>query len=319
MSNASMWALTSYYNPFKGQRRRRNYSIFRAHLGVPLVTVEWAPDGQFELGPGDADILVQVAGGDVLWQKERLLNIGLNHLPPDCTHLATLDCDVLFDQPGWAEEAIRVLQASCAAQLFDTVNYLPPAPDTCTDLATLRQLPPETRTWPLAAALARGEGLYCTGEGGPVFGAPAGALRVNGNPGLGHAFHADMIRELQFYDANVVGGADLLMLTALSGHLEEHLNRRCSPAHTAHTQAWARKAGAPGRHRVGVVPATLHHLWHGTFADRRYSQRYEILSGLDYDPAHHLAPHGGGAWSWSDAAGELPARVREYLQSRNDA
>ena len=52
-AGASIPRGTSYYNPFKGQRRRRNYSIFRAHLGVPLVTVEWAPDGQFELGPAD--------------------------------------------------------------------------------------------------------------------------------------------------------------------------------------------------------------------------------------------------------------------------
>src|SRR5690606_20133502 len=90
-ADARLWALTSYYNPVRYRRRRENYRAFRDHLDVPLVAVEMETDGVFDLVPGDADILVQIAGGDVLWQKERLLNIALGALPSACRKVAWID------------------------------------------------------------------------------------------------------------------------------------------------------------------------------------------------------------------------------------
>ena len=45
-----MWAITSYYNPVRYKRRLSNYRMFRANLGIPLVTVELSFDDKFELG-----------------------------------------------------------------------------------------------------------------------------------------------------------------------------------------------------------------------------------------------------------------------------
>ena len=65
-----LWAVTSYYNPVPYRRRLDNYRIFRERLALPLLTVELAYRAP-ELAPGDADILVQIPGRDVMWQKER--------------------------------------------------------------------------------------------------------------------------------------------------------------------------------------------------------------------------------------------------------
>jgi hypothetical protein len=72
-----IWAIASYFNPMRYQRRLVNYRAFRSQLRIPLVAVELSFDGQFELAQGDADILVQISGGAVLWQKERLLDIAV--------------------------------------------------------------------------------------------------------------------------------------------------------------------------------------------------------------------------------------------------
>ena len=77
-----IWAITSFFNPVRYQRRLLNYRVFRSRLGIPLVAVELSFDGQFELTKCDADILIQVSGGAVHWQKERLLNIALESVPP---------------------------------------------------------------------------------------------------------------------------------------------------------------------------------------------------------------------------------------------
>ena len=66
-----MWAITSYFNPVGYRRRLSNYRTFRADLAVPLVAVELSFDGRFELTDDDADILIQLSGGAVLWQKDR--------------------------------------------------------------------------------------------------------------------------------------------------------------------------------------------------------------------------------------------------------
>ena len=107
-----MWAMTSYYNPVRYKRRLSNYRIFRENLGVPLITVELSFNGQFELTEEQADILIQISGGAVLWQKERLLNVALQAVPSSCTKVAWLDCDILFDTPNWIEAADGLLDCS---------------------------------------------------------------------------------------------------------------------------------------------------------------------------------------------------------------
>src|SRR5262245_55052458 len=104
-----LWAITCYFNPIGYQRRLLNYRTFRRRLGVPLVTVELSFDGVFQLGQGDADVLVQLIGRDVLWQKERLLNLAVQATPDEGKQIAWLDCDVVFANADWAERVSRAL------------------------------------------------------------------------------------------------------------------------------------------------------------------------------------------------------------------
>ncbi|MBK6739582.1 MAG: hypothetical protein IPG64_17900 [Haliea sp.] len=120
-----LWAVTCLFNPLRSRRRAGNFRTFRAHLGVPLIAVELSFDGRFELREGEAEVLVQLTGGDVMWQKERLLNVGLRHLPPACEQVALIDCDVLFEDDDWAAAAADVLTRHPVAQLFSSVQYLP--------------------------------------------------------------------------------------------------------------------------------------------------------------------------------------------------
>jgi hypothetical protein len=76
-----LWAITYYFNPMRYESRRLNYRVFRRRLGIPLLAVELSFDGISDLGRDDADILVSLHGGDILWQKERLLNLALGALP----------------------------------------------------------------------------------------------------------------------------------------------------------------------------------------------------------------------------------------------
>src|SRR5262245_46174241 len=123
---SNLWAITCHFNPVGYHRRLQNYHTFRQHLAVPLVTVELAFNGSFELRGSDADILVQLRGGDVLWQKERLLNLALKSLPDSCDKVAWLDCDVVFESQDWAVRANQALDDFGLLHLFHERHNLPP-------------------------------------------------------------------------------------------------------------------------------------------------------------------------------------------------
>ena len=71
-----IWAITSYYtydDPPGVKRRLGVFREFRRQLQVPLLVVELSHDGARDLVEDDAEIIVRVSGGALLWQKERLL------------------------------------------------------------------------------------------------------------------------------------------------------------------------------------------------------------------------------------------------------
>lgn len=117
-ANAGLAAITCYYNPFRNGHRREGYRHFRQHLDIPLLCVELSCDGEFELHDSDAEWLVRVRGTDVVWQKERLLNIGLEHVPRKFSMIAWLDCDLLFLNPAWAVDTCELLGRYPIVQAF---------------------------------------------------------------------------------------------------------------------------------------------------------------------------------------------------------
>src|SRR2546421_1639167 len=119
-----LWAITSYFHPIGYRRRLENYRIFREHLQVPLLTVELGYGRALDLNHRDADILVQYHGNDVMWQKERLLNLALRALPRECGTVAWLDCDIIFQRNDWPEQALRLLEGHALVQLFTHADHV---------------------------------------------------------------------------------------------------------------------------------------------------------------------------------------------------
>jgi len=106
---SEIWAVTAYFCAAESRIRPINYRRFRDRLEIPLLAVELSFGNGFELDEGDAEILVQVHGTSVMWQKERLLNVALERLPPHVTKVVWLDGDVVFREAGWSVRASKAL------------------------------------------------------------------------------------------------------------------------------------------------------------------------------------------------------------------
>ena len=119
-----LWAITSYFNPCGYRSRYENYQTFQQHLQVPLLTVELAYGDTFELSDADASQLIQIRSDQVMWQKERLLNMALLALPPECERVAWVDCDILFGRDDWPQLVNQALDQFAFVQCFSQVHHL---------------------------------------------------------------------------------------------------------------------------------------------------------------------------------------------------
>ena len=123
---ADLWVITTHYNPAGYAARRENYARFAQPLveaGINLVTVECAFGAEpFELAPSPS--VIQVRGQDVMWLKERLLNLAIARLPPHVTKVAWVDADILFINPGWAQQTSALLDNWPIVQPFEKVVLL---------------------------------------------------------------------------------------------------------------------------------------------------------------------------------------------------
>ena len=303
------WAITSYFNPLSYRNRQANYRIFRERLGVPLVTVELAYGPRFELDESDADILIQLRGGDVLWQKERLLNLALDALPAECTKVAWIDCDVLFGDDDWPKRARQVLDRVPIAQLYSEVHYLPAATKTEPPDRALA----EVKRISIASAVASGlDAEACLEQGnGPTVGSYS--------TGVAWAVRRELLQAHHFYDAFIVGGGDRAMAVALYGCFDNVVRRqRLNERQLAHFLAWAEPLRDAVGGAIGFVGGDVFHLWHGALDDRRWYRRYGPMPAFRFDPFEDIALTGNGLWRWNSHKPDLHAYVQDHFILRRE-
>ncbi|NNM28498.1 MAG: hypothetical protein HKO57_03195 [Akkermansiaceae bacterium] len=307
-----LWSVTCFYNPCRYESRLANYHVFRRELATPLLTVEWAPDGRFQLGRGDAEVLLQVRGGDLLWQKERLLNLGIEALPDTCEIAAWVDCDVIFERDDWAELAGEALEQDGLVHLFTHRFELPrhqsdPAGIGKTELAGIR---------PKTSVVDHWFRNQITGREMADADAP---LTSHSTCGLAWAARRDLLLAHGLYDACILGTGDRVMLAAAMGKFEAGgRSVKMSDEWAAHYRAWGRPFHAATGGRVGVLPGAIAHLWHGDLEDRRYGTRHDVLRDHHFDPARDIALGDTGSWTWSSDKPGLHRAVAGYFDSRRE-
>jgi hypothetical protein len=299
-----IWVITSFFNPARYVTKRRNYDRFLAGLtaaGVPCLTVECAFDDQpFELPPSAS--VLRVRSRDVLWQKERMLNVALRALPAECTAVAWVDCDVLFDSPEWARETEALLQRYAVLQPFASVVRLP--------RGALHDDGRGKRWQSFGAVYQRDPGAAASGEFDP-----------HGHTGFAWAARRDILEEVGLYDVCIAGSADHLMAHVFARQFEnpcvDRIVGKMGP-YREHFLRWARRADAVVQGSLTAGTGMLRHLWHGALTNRKYVERNAQLARSSFDPARHLAVGASGLWEWRGDTDDLRAWMIDYFASRKE-
>jgi len=199
--------IVALFNPFGFKSRRENFRRFREisrMQGLWLLAVELSYGEQGELVESvDAEVVVQIQGKEenVLWQKERLLNVGLDHLPREgCSKVVWLDSEVIFTNDNWVQETSEALQLHRVIQPFEDVVRLPKGELGLID-GDLPKLSfsknEKLRTPGFARQLKRARHRHVT----------VNSQKLHGYTGFAWGMQRAILEEVRFFDVAVVGGA----------------------------------------------------------------------------------------------------------------
>ena len=314
-----LWVITSYFNPCNYENRRRNYDIFARSLaqqGVHLLTVELActEDG-FTLEQEDATVMVRRVSADVMWHKERLLNIAIRSLPPSCGKVCWCDCDITFERADWAARTSEALDRYPVVQPFSSGIFLGPGD---TPARYSKRFRPTTSFARYYVHDKRGESLVGSED------------ILRGHPGYAWAARRDVLHQLGgLFDECVIGHADVVMAVGFSHSVERcgpipdawepHWQCGWSPQLTARARAYQRRAADVVAGNIAYLGGNVFHHWHGPCKSRNYGVRGRILG--QFNPERDLtsdAPDQPWRWTEDALATKLPEGVYVYFQTRQE-
>jgi hypothetical protein len=312
-----LWGLTAYYNPAGYRNKLENLKRYAEGVrrqGLPLLIVELAfQDRPFEVPEDTADRLIRRRTDSVLWQKERLLNIGLRELPAACDRVAWVDADVVFENEDWVAQTAELLRSYVIVQPFDTACWLPPGIE-----------------WAPQGSLTPGnqEGQYLPGMAFAMARAadPQEALANyfdHGHTGFAWAGRRDVLERHGFYDCQILGNGDFVMAHAMFGNEDFWRGgnwecARLSQPLLRHIESWGRPFHEDVGGSVTYVPGRVLHLWHGAQRNRLYNQRLLVLNENAFDPLADLMLDADGCWTWKSDKPQLQAWIRDYFHARRE-
>ena len=281
-------AITCFFNPAGYENIKKNYFTFRNNLkGVKLFTIELSFNGEFVI-----DDAIHVHGNEknILWQKERLLNLVIEELPAKYDKVAWVDADLIFEQ-RWAKKASKMLDEKPVIQLFETVR------DTDSDGKQFVQ-------YPSTLAVLR-DGVDPVDEG-------------IAKPGYAWACRRELIAASGLYDGHITGGGDLMMLYAWLGMWNGYLTTKTNVEWRREFLKWGVPQYRKVKSNVGCLDVSIKHMFHGTRENRLYNERNYFLMDHGYDPDVDVRIGKNGLFEWCSDKPEMHKAVADYFKMRKE-
>ena len=305
MTRNEFWVVTTAYANQRQSQAMANLERFSESIrpqGVSLLIVE--------LRIGDADIAVPERWADrvlrmrsdtLLWHKERLLNLGIASLPPDCEHVAWIDGDILFENGLWVRDTRALLREYQVVQPFDTACWLP-AGQTVGDGVEMAGF---------AASVSRSSNRAWT----------LANYDLHGHPGFAWAARRELLAAHGLYDRAIMGMGDLIAAHAFADGKDylrgRHFSfRQIAPKERPVIGEWGVAVAAATGGRLAATPGRALHLYHPpTAGGTSHLEKQRILFEEDFDPRHDIALDAGGCWRWNSDKPNLHRRVRNTFVS----
>jgi hypothetical protein len=211
-----------------------------------------------------------------MFHKERLCRILETKIPCEFTKICFVDADILFSDPSWYQKVSAKLDTYEIVQPFSHAKWYNPSGTS-----------------------------FEFQKPGAAYAGPSDYT----HPGFAWGFQRSWYKNYGFYDYAISGAGDTLSVAAwFRNKLEWELCR--INTYQEHLERMNESV-----HKVGYINGEVHHLWHGTRANRQYISRHSILNGItdirsivttNNDEVYELTNH------------DVNQKLKEYFISRDD-
>ena len=315
--------VSCFFNPGGSTKRVENFRNFLLSVkksGVRCLVVELA-FGSAPFAFSEREDIIQVRTNDVLWHKERLLNIGIRKLLSDGVRkIAWLDGDIVFEDPTWPAEINERLETKNLCQVFDTIS-----------INAHESGPPMIA--PSGVKYFEESGAIYSQEPSRIRNLARGMIK-GGQSGFGWAARAEVLEKVLLFEHAVVGGGDKLMFAASLAKDQSdrrfqsltHSKYTCkacghknsSHAFTASFLDWALQWSTAVDGSVDYARLHISDMYHGKRTDRGYMARHDILYRNEFNPAEDLKSNSSNCFEWSTGKERLGGEVEAYFLSRRE-
>ena len=230
---------------------------------------------------------------DRVWLKENLVNVAVAELPRDWKYVAWIDADVTFLNSNWVVDTMKELKKADVVQMWHTaVNFGPNCEALKIDKSFAYMLKGSRTPWTQSDRYGHwhpGYAWACTrGAWGRMGGLVDWAILGSGDR---HVAMALAGRALQSAPGNIHQNYKTLL---------EEYQKSCKGL------------------SVSWVPGTIIHHWHGSFVNRRYRERWEILTRNNFDPVKDLRMTVDGHMALTRSGLRLVSQLDEYFLGRQE-
>jgi hypothetical protein len=313
--NPPLHVIVPVFNPVRYHSRYSLHEEFvdrvRDDYDVELHVVELAfGDREWHVTAPDDPNHVQLRTDDELWHKEGMINVAMGRLPKDWEYVAWIDGDVQFLNPRWASETIHQLQHHHIVQLFQNAVDLGPSGEVMQMHAGFAH-----QYVSGAPQVLNGSDVlsYYSYDAGEQVKAPFW------HPGFAWAATREAVDAMGgLIDWAILGSADHHMALAWIGQAAKSAPPGLGSSYLDDLLTYQDRCERHIRRDIGYVPGTIMHHWHGKKRDRRYVDRWKILTENHFDPRRDIRRDHQGLYLLDPDRIGLRDQVRSYMRARNE-
>jgi len=276
------------------EKEEKNVILYIVELAYDLHNQK--PQTFFVTKKGNPRHLQLRTNTAVLWHKENMLNIGINKLlPHDWKAVCWCDADIIFQDPNWAINTLKVLNGT-----RDIVQNF----HLCVDMDADEN----------AMSIFSGFGYQYTNKrpyqkgGNPL---------TQWHPGYVWSCTRNAYKQMDgLIDVGIVGAGDNHMSLSWINNGIKSVHENVSEAYKQSILEYQERCQGL---TIGYVEGVIKHEFHGKKSDRKYQERWQILVKNCYNPYKHITYNKHGLLiPTKDCPQKLLDDIYNYFTSRNE-
>lgn len=295
-----LYVILPYFNYCEYGRRKQLFIEFieriRTIPGIRILVVEATLEGtKFQLPKSIGGVFKHVGfmTQDPIWIKENLINLAIQHLPNTWQYVSWIDADVTFLNTNWVNDTVKALQEKDVVQMFQTAVHMGPDGE--------------------AMKIEKGFGYMSQTSDQPYH---KDARYGFWHPGFGWAITRKAYQQMEkLVDWGILGSGDRHMALALIGKVECSYPGQISADYATKLEEYQEKCKGL---TLGFVPGTILHHWHGRIEDRKYRERWQILTKYDFQPSKDCMYNKHGVLQLTEDGKRMQENLREYFAGRRE-